>query len=213
MQSNLLDWCHSVCDLSCDVCILVLLSLRQYPAETWPPFLVSSVSSVLTCLVKAMQGLVVGSLLILSGKLSTSYPLPLLRFLYLFWGSRSATPAGTRCSGVLMIVCLQMVIRAALLCPGLFLIEAQHSRAQLGADQLALPTYLPECCCSCWRHLFWSSSLASSATSPLFCSPACLLLALTKCKFKLIMRHLSISMLDFALHTGSDAEIAQHSLS
>lgn len=53
----------------------------------------------------------------------------------------SATPAGSRCSGVLMTVCFQMVIKVAPLCPGLFLVEAQHNRAQLAADQLALPTY------------------------------------------------------------------------
>lgn len=71
--------------------------------------------------------------------------------LCLFWASRSATSARQQVLWGPNDCLFQMVIRAAPLCPGLFLIEAQRSRAQLGADQLALPTYLPE---SCWRHLF-----------------------------------------------------------
>lgn len=75
----------------------------------------------------------------------TSYPV------CLFWASRSATSARQQVLWGPNDCLFQMVIRAAPLCPGLFLIEAQRSRAQPGADQLALPTYLPE---SCWRHLF-----------------------------------------------------------
>lgn len=54
-----------------------------------------------------------------------------------------------------MIVCFQMLIRAAPLRPGLFLIEALQSGAQLAADQLAVPTCVSECSRSCWRRLFY----------------------------------------------------------
>lgn len=124
-----------------EVCILVFLSLRQHPAETRPLVLVFSVSSVLTIVVKAVQVLVRFPFC-----LSVKPPV-----LCLFWASRSATSARQQVLWGPNDCLFQMVIRAAPLCPGLFLIEAQRSRAQLGADQLALPTYLPE---SCWRHLF-----------------------------------------------------------
>lgn len=54
-----------------------------------------------------------------------------------------------------MIVCFQMLIRAAPLRPGLFLIEGLQSGAQLAADQLAVPTCVSECSCSCWPPLFY----------------------------------------------------------
>lgn len=54
-----------------------------------------------------------------------------------------------------MIVCFQMLIRAAPLRPGLLPIEAPQSGAQLAADQLAVPTCVSECSRSCWRHLFY----------------------------------------------------------
>lgn len=116
-----------------------------------------------------------------------------------------------------MIVCFQMVIRAALLCAGLFLIEAWQNRAQLAADQLALPTYLPECCCSHWRHLFYHYR---SLTSLLFCP----LGSCSQCQpspreveylFKLIIRCLSVCLkyAGLPLCTDSDAAIVQRSLS
>lgn len=126
-------------------------SLRLYPAEARLPQLLISIitASVL------LQAWLLARPLIPPRCKTVSLPSCISLALCLFWGSRSATPAGSRCSGVLMIVCFQMLIRAAPLRPGLFLIEALQSAAQLAADQLAVPTCVSEGSRSCWRRLFY----------------------------------------------------------